>query len=82
MPRVDVLHLHHAVWIVNGSPQFAAGEEKSIVQMPQGFGWRNDPSTDHWLVNDMLHDLVGKPAQVYLVWRVDFVPDSSPPPPR
>ncbi|MGH2965212.1 MAG: hypothetical protein ACRDMH_07505 [Solirubrobacterales bacterium] len=78
VPRVDVLHLHHAVWIVNGSPQFAAGEEKSIVQMPQGFGWRNEPSTDHWLVNDMLHDLVGKSAQVYLVWRVDFVPDSSP----
>jgi plastocyanin len=77
IPRVDVLHLHHAVWVVNGSPQYAAGEEKSIVQMPQGFGWRSTPQ-DNWIVNDMLHDLVGKPAQVYLVWRVDFVPDTSP----
>jgi plastocyanin len=25
----------------------------------------------------MLHDLVAQPAQVYLVWRLDFVPDSS-----
>src|SRR5689334_9881433 len=31
IPRVDVLHLHHAVWLVNGYPQFAAGEEKTIA---------------------------------------------------
>jgi plastocyanin len=74
VPRVDVIHLHHAVWIVNGSPQYAAGEEKSIVQMPQGFGWRTNPS-DSWIVNDMLHDLVGRSTQLYLIWRVDFVPD-------
>jgi plastocyanin len=77
VPRVDVLHLHHAVWVVNGSPQFAAGEEKSIVQMPKGFGWRSLPS-DNWLVNDMLHNLVEKAATVYIVWRIDFVPDTSP----
>ena len=77
VPRVDVLHLHHAVWVVNFNPQFATGEEKSILQMPRGFGWRTQPS-DHWLVNDMIHDLVGKAASVYIVWRVDFVPDTSP----
>jgi plastocyanin len=82
VPRVDVLHLHHAVWLVNGGPQFAAGEEKTIQQLPQGFGWPNyhddgaaDPDTsDSWLLNDMLHDLVAQPAKVYLVWRLDFVP--------
>src|SRR3954454_6435981 len=37
LPSVDVIHLHHAVWLVNGSPTYAAGEEKSIAQMPQGF---------------------------------------------
>jgi plastocyanin len=26
----------------------------------------------------MLHDLVGRPADVYIVWRVDFVPDTAP----
>ena len=31
-----------------------------------------------WILNDMLHDLVAQPAQVYVVWRVDFVPDTSP----
>jgi plastocyanin len=77
VPRVDVLHLHHAVWVVNGNPQFATGEEKTIVQAPQGFGWRTLP-THNWLLNDMLHDLVAAPAEVYIVWRIDFVPDTSP----
>jgi Ca2+-binding RTX toxin-like protein len=77
VPPVDVLHLHHAVWIVNANPQFAVGEEKTIAQQPQGYGWRSQPS-DSWLVNDMLHDLVAKPATVYIVWRLDFVPDTSP----
>ena len=77
VPRVDVLHLHHAVWVVNFNPQFATGEEKSILQMPPGFGWRSRP-TDSWLLNDMIHDLVGVPASVYVVWRLDFVPDTAP----
>jgi plastocyanin len=77
VPRVDVLHLHHAVWIVNGNPQFATGEEKTILQMPTGFGWRSVPSDD-WLLNDMIHDLVGTAATVYVVWRIDFVPDTAP----
>src|SRR5919201_3592924 len=77
VPRVDVLHLHHAVWVVNGNPQFAVGEEKTIVQAPRGFGWRTEP-TDRWFLNDMLHDLVGREARVYIVWRIDFVPDTAP----
>jgi hypothetical protein len=77
VPRVDVIHLHHGVWVVNGQPQFAAGEEKTIIQAPKGFGWRTTPS-DNWFLNDMIHDLVGTPATVYVVWRVDFVPDTSP----
>ncbi len=76
VPRVDVLHLHHAVWLVNGRPQFAAGEEKTIQQLPSGFGWPSHPS-DSWVLNDMLHNLLEQPAQVYLVWRVDFVPSTS-----
>ena len=77
VPRVDVLHLHHAVWAVNGNPQFAAGEEKTIQQLPQGFGWRSLPG-DSWILNDMLHDLLAQTSQVYLVWRIDFVPDGTP----
>jgi plastocyanin len=77
VPPVDVLHLHHAVWAVNGGPQFAVGEEKTVQQLPTGFGWRSHPG-DSWILNDMLHDLVAQPAQVYVVWRIDFVPDTSP----
>src|SRR5262249_11205307 len=77
VPRVDVLHLHHAVWAVNGQPQFAVGEEKTIQQLPQGFGWPSHPG-DSWILNTMLHDLVAQAAQVYVVWRIDFVPTSSP----
>jgi plastocyanin len=83
VPGVDVLHLHHAVWLVDpagpggGGPQFAVGEEKTISQLPNGFGWPSHPN-DSWLLNDMLHDLVAKPAEVYVVWRLDFVPSSSP----
>src|SRR5215218_4790487 len=46
LPSVDVIHLHHAVWLVNGYPTFAAGEEKSIAQQPRGFGWRYTPDQD------------------------------------
>ena len=77
VPRVDVLHLHHGVWVVNGGPQFATGEEKTIVQLPKGFGWRSLPS-DNWVVNDMIHDLTGVAANVYIVWSIDFVPNTAP----
>jgi plastocyanin len=77
VPAVDVLHLHLAVWLVNLNPQFAVGEEKTIVQLPRGFGYRSSPS-DSWLVNDMIHDLTGQAASVYIVWRIDFVPDTVP----
>ena len=33
-PRVDVIHLHHGVWLINGYPTFAAGEEKTILPAP------------------------------------------------
>jgi hypothetical protein len=43
VPPVDELHLHHAVWIAKGYPTFAAGEEKTITQLPKGFGYKYDP---------------------------------------
>src|SRR3954464_9415530 len=29
IPRVDVLHLHHGVWLMRNYPTFAVGEEKT-----------------------------------------------------
>ena len=76
VPRVDVLHLHHGVWVVNGYPTFAAGEEKTIMQLPRGFGLRYEPS-DAWVLSSMIHNLTQTPASVYLTYDVDFVPDGS-----
>lgn len=76
IPRVDELHLHHAVWLVNGSPVFAAGEEKTTIQFPQGFGFRTRPG-DQWIINDMLHNLWPTKERVYLTWTVDWVPLAS-----
>ena len=77
IPGVDVLHLHHAVWLINGRPTFAAGEEKTNVKLPRPYGWRHDRA-DRWVLNHMVHNLLPNRARVYLTYAIDFVPDSSP----
>ncbi len=86
VPRVDVIHLHHGVWI-NTSRRgmagfgaelfFAAGEEKTIMQLPKGYGYPLK-ATDHLLLNHMIHNLTPVPTQVYMVYQVDFAPKGSP----
>jgi len=54
IPRVDVLHLHHGVWAVATrrdatAPLFperfiAAGEEKTALELPDGYGYRYSPN--------------------------------------
>ena len=77
VPRVDVIHLHHAVWLINGRPTFAAGEEKTQVKLPRGFGWRYSPD-DQWALNHMIHNLLPNRDKVYITYDIDFIPDSSP----
>jgi plastocyanin len=81
VPRVDVIHLHHGVWLVarDGGlyPTFAAGEEKTIFGMPQGFGYHYNPS-DGWIMNYMIHNLTPNADSVYIKYTIDFVPDSEP----
>ena len=77
VPAVDVLHLHHGVWMTADSDlRWASGEEKTILQMPKGFGWRNDGG-GFVAVNHMIHNLFPQPARVYLEWKIDFVPDTA-----
>jgi plastocyanin len=76
IPAVDVLHLHHGVWLINGYPTFAAGEEKSTAQLPGGFGLHYQPS-DTWALSYMIHNLTPTPASVYLTYDIDFVPDTA-----
>src|ERR687891_368764 len=65
VPRVDVVHLHHGVWISGFAPLFAAGEEKTVLTMPPGYGWRYRAS-DQWVMNHMIHNLTPTPADVYI----------------
>jgi plastocyanin len=85
VPRVDVLHLHHGVWVnmsrpnsTNNLPElfFAAGEEKTIFQLPKGYGYRYEAS-DGWLLNHMIHNLTPVAKDVVMVYEIDFIPDSS-----
>jgi plastocyanin len=86
VPGVDVIHLHHAVW-VNTSRRglnvpfpaelfFAAGEEKTIGLMPKGYGYPLKAS-DGLLLNHMIHNLTPVPTQVYMTYQIDFVPKGS-----
>jgi plastocyanin len=86
VPPVDVIHLHHGVWLnlahadatSPGVPErfFAAGEEKTALQFPLGYGYHYQPS-DSWLINYMIHDLVDRPFDLWITYDVDFVPASS-----
>ena len=76
-PRVDILHLHHGVWVIDGRPTFAAGEEKSIVNTPRGFGLAYAPKQS-WLMNYMIHNLITSPDTVYLTYEIDFIPATAP----
>jgi plastocyanin len=77
VPRVDVVHLHHGVWLVNGAPEFAAGEEKTEIRAPAGYGWRYRTS-DSWVMNHMIHNLTPSAADVYITYDLEFVPATSP----
>lgn len=76
-PRVGVVHLHHGVWLIDGETRFAVGEEKTIVDLPDGFGYRYTPDQS-WLINYMIHGLTPQRATVYITYEIDFVPDTSP----
>jgi plastocyanin len=87
VPPVDVLHLHHGVWATANrfdatAPPFperfiAAGEEKTALELPAGYGYRYD-ANDRWYLNYMIHNLTAKPFKVSITYDVDFVPATSP----
>jgi len=86
-PGVDVIHLHHAVWLnlsapdatAPGLPQrfFAVGEEKTNLKFPPGYGYAYH-TTDHWLLDYMIHNLTPNRAQVWVTYDIDFIPATSP----
>src|SRR5436190_12975503 len=87
VPPVDVIHLHHGVWLNMSAhdvtrqrlPEhfFAVGEEKTRMILPKGYGYAYKTS-DRWLFNYMIHNLKPKPDKVWVTYDIDFVPASSP----
>lgn len=76
-PPVTQVHLHHAVWLVALKPTFAAGEEKTYIHAPDGYGWRY--TTRQFLVlNHMIHDLSAASRKVHITYKLWFIPDSAP----
>jgi hypothetical protein len=91
IPPVDVIHLHHGVWLSDGIagagegnsfshsfyPFMATGEEKTVYEFPRGYGY---PVGGHdlWVLNYMIHNLTTRPAEVYINYEIDFVPATSP----
>ena len=87
VPRVDEIHLHHGVWLnLTGKdatrpiPErfIAAGEEKTIVTMPTGYGYPYK-TTDKWLINYMLHNLNQEPEDIWITYDLDVIPATSAP---
>src|SRR5215210_8395906 len=86
VPGVDVIHLHHGVWLnlarhdvtMPFLPErfFAAGEEKTRMRLPKGYGYPVKAS-DPLLLNHMSHNLTPRPTQVYMVYEVVFIPKGS-----
>jgi plastocyanin len=87
VPGVDVIHLHHGVLVnmsrtasTGGFPFelfLPAGEEKTIMKLPKGYGYPMKAS-DGLMLAHMIHNLTPVPTQVYMVYVVDFVPAGSP----
>ena len=80
-PPIDVMHLHHATWL-NAYPQygngpfFAAGEEKTILPFPRGYGMHVG-GDDMWLLLYMVHSEVVQPKEVWITYEIDFVAEED-----
>jgi plastocyanin len=77
----EVMHLHHATWLNAGSsygsgPFFAAGEEKTIMTMPEGYGMRVG-AQDAWLMLYMVHNAGATSDIVWLTYDIDFIAESA-----
>jgi len=86
VPSVDVIHLHHGVWLnttkadsTAGVPErfLAAGEEKTINIFPAPYAYEYS-TTDSWTLNYMLHNLTDELKPVWITYDIEFIPADSP----
>ena len=90
VPLTSVIHLHHGVWLSDGTvgegegnsygplyPFMASGEEKTVVEFPPGYGYPIG-ANDVWVLNYMIHNLTDRTSEVYITYDLDFIPATSP----
>lgn len=79
IPKSSKVMFHHGVWINNstGEQFYATGEEKTILELPDGFGYRYK-TNENWILNDMIHNLTPEAMQLYFEYTLDFIPDTAP----
>ena len=86
VPSSDRVMFHHGVWINASRPDatsgfaerfFAAGEEKTTLDLPDGFGYRYRAG-DTWFLNHMVHNLSSQAMTLYVSYTIDFIPDGAP----
>jgi hypothetical protein len=79
VPDIAQVHLHHAAWLQPSAyryPFFAAGEEKTIIDLPAGYGMHVGAG-DVWLLLHMIHNQTPEPRVVFLTYDVDYVADAD-----
>lgn len=79
VPKSSLVMFHHGVWInqSTGENFYGAGEEKTILQLPEGFGYRYSPS-EQWTFNDMIHNLTPAGMTLFVSYEIDFIPETAP----
>lgn len=80
VPGVHEIHLHHAVWLnlarnygAGRNPFFATGEEKTILDLPKGYGLPVS-ATDTWQILYMIHNQFPAPQELFITYEIDIVP--------
>jgi plastocyanin len=90
VPPIEQIHLHHATWLSEFKagiqrqspdfsqtrPWFASGEEKTIADLPKGYGMPM-AATDDWQLLYMVHNQTTQPFEVFITYDVDFVPKAA-----
>jgi plastocyanin len=77
VPYIEQLHLHHATWLSSykgygSGPWFASGEEKTISDIPKGYGMPIG-ADDDWQLLYMVHNQNAQPYEVFITYDIDFV---------
>lgn len=90
VPPIEQIHLHHATWLSSFKdgferqspdwrqtrPWFASGEEKTIANVPRGYGMPMSP-TDDWQLLYMIHNQTAAQYEAYITYDIDYLPKAA-----